>query len=280
MFEPKAVIQRVDGLPTLPTVVARLTELVEDPSASAGDINDVLSRDMSLAAKILKLVNSPFYGFSRKISSVTHAVVILGFNTVRNVSLSAFVFEAFKDTKKGFKHRDFWIHSIGTAVAANTVAVYKEVPEAEDAFMGGLLHDIGKVFLRQYCPREFDRVVRRVTDDDSLFLDAEIAEMDMSHADLGAALLEEWSLPPRLVEIVKYHHRPDTAKTLPQLASAVHFGDILVRSLVIGSGGDRRIPRLAQPAWDALGLEDADIPVLMEKTLVGIEQVADFIELI
>ncbi|MHC4201363.1 MAG: HDOD domain-containing protein, partial [Planctomycetota bacterium] len=118
----KRFISSIDNLPTLPVVVAHVNELVENPSASATDINNAIRQDVALSARILKLVNSSFYGFPRKISSITHAVVILGFNTVRNVVLSAFVLDAFTGKGLPFGHRQFWIHSLGAGVAAQTLA--------------------------------------------------------------------------------------------------------------------------------------------------------------
>jgi HD-like signal output (HDOD) protein len=134
--------------------------MVGDPSVSAGDINDVISKDVALSARILKLVNSAFYGFPRRIASVTHAIVILGFNALRNVTLSASVFDLLDSRDLPFGHREFWIHSIGVAVAANVIARERKLPDVEDAFMCGLLHDVGKIVLHQYARGEFGRVLK------------------------------------------------------------------------------------------------------------------------
>lgn len=278
--DPLKFVRSIDSLPTLPSVVARVGELVGSPTASAADINNIIRTDIALAARILKLVNSSFYGFPRKISSITHAVVILGFNTVRNVALSAFVLDAFSGRDLPFGYREFWIHCLGTGVAANSLAKRRGIALAEDAFMGGLLHDVGKIVFHAYAGSEYAKVFDRAKERDCLLIDAEQEVLGMTHAEVGALLLDSWHIPDHLVEIVKFHHEPESVTSAPDLAAAVHLGDIFTRALLVGNPGDDRIPRASREAWNRLGFELGEVEGLCRGVAEEMRKVDAFVELL
>jgi putative nucleotidyltransferase with HDIG domain len=282
MTDPREIIERINELPTLPAVVAKVNSLVNSSAASAGDINEVISRDLALSTKVLKLVNSSFYGFPRRITSITHAVVILGFNTVRNLALSAFVFSAFKTGRKGFDSTAFWRHSIGTALGASTTAQVLGLSqsEKEDVFMAGLLHDTGKAVMCEYLPEAMDQVTAMVREKQCLFLDAEREVLDFNHAEIGGALLERWGLPEALVELVREHHTLRGSPSRARLIAIVHFADILARGLCIGNPGDNRIPLLREEAWELLELERDQTGQIMDLTLADVEQAGAFFDLV
>jgi putative nucleotidyltransferase with HDIG domain len=275
------IVGSIDALPSLPSVVSRVNELVDDPSASAGDINDVISHDMALSSKILKLVNSAFYGFPRRISSMTHAVVILGFQTVRNIALSAFVLEAFDGDDLPFGYRSFWIHSVGVGVAANSLSSRLGLPVGDDAFMCGLLHDVGKLVAHQYLKDTFRSVLDRVESEKIPFMEAEKGILPASHAEIGALLMEQWQLPEKMVQILRHHHCPAQApEPLVKMASAVHAADILARALLIGSGGDQRTPVMSEIAWAELQLSEEVLPEVLGEISNDMGKVEAFVELV
>ncbi len=278
--DPRKIIRNIDDLPTLPQVVARVNEMIGDPSVSAGDINDIISKDVALSARILKLVNSAFYGFPRRISSVTHAIVILGFNAVRNMALSASVFQSLLARDLPFGYSEFWVHSIGVAVAANVIAREKRLKAVEDAFMCGLLHDIGKVVLHQYARDDFARVLARVEKEDCLIYDAELDLLDTTHAQVGALLTDEWKLPERIVNVIESHHTPTEATESPELTAAIHLADVFTRALMVGSGGDNKIPQVDPGAWSLLGFSDEGPGPIMRQVASEMHTADAFIELI
>jgi putative nucleotidyltransferase with HDIG domain len=278
--DARKFIRSIDNLPTLPSVVARVSEIIDSPNASAADINKVIRQDIALSARILKLVNSSFYGFPRRISSITHAVVILGFNTVRNVALSAFVLDAFGGKDLPFGHREFWIHSLGVGVSANAIAKSRGVEDAEDAFIAGLLHDVGKIVLHQFARNDFAKSLEKVKESDCLLVEAEREVLGMSHAEVGSMLLDAWHLPPRIVEAVSYHHTPDTAAQAKDLAAVVHMADIFTRALLVGNGGDRGVPMASHQAWSTLKLELGQVAGLFKEIAADIRKVDAFAELL
>lgn len=261
------VVENLAELPALPNVVARLTRLIADPRTTASDMNAALSSDPGLVAKILKLVNSSYYGFSRRITAITNAVVILGFNQVRNLALSAFIFDSFASGGGGaFDIKGFWHHSIGSAFLGAQIAKQLDPRLEEDAFVCGLLHDLGKFIMGQSAPAHIAKVAELVRRDDILFHAAEGRCLGYDHAMLGALAMERWNLPETLVEVVRHHHQPEQApEGARTLCCAVNLADIAARSLLMGSGGDWRIPRLSEDVWEKTGLDWNHLEYIIRK---------------
>jgi putative nucleotidyltransferase with HDIG domain len=279
MADIQRIIADITDLPTLPDVVTKVNQLISDSNTSAADINKVISRDLALSAKILKLVNSPFYGFPRRITTITYAVVILGFNTVRNLALSAFVFDAFKKGSRHFDAAAFWKHSICTAFLSQDLAK-KIIPgKEEDAFIAGLLHGVGKVVMSQYLLEDMKKVAQRVEETGCQFTQAESELLDYNHAELGAALLEKWNLPEPVVGVVRNHLNPQPGEK-PTNVEVVHLSNILTRALNFGSSGDSRIPQISPAVWSSLGLTWADVDALLGQVVDEIRKGNEFLSMI
>ncbi len=261
------VVGNLEDMPALPTVVARLTRLIADPRTTASDINDALSLDPGLVTKILKQVNSAFYGFSRRIATITNAVVILGFNQVRNLALSAFVFDAFGTQKSVFFDvNGFWRHSIGAAFIASRLARKIDPKMEEDAFICGLLHDLGKFIMARNAPEHAAMVARAVKGQDILFGQAERQCLGYNHALLGAYAMERWNLPDSLCQVVCWHHNPlQSPESVQTLACVANMADILSRAMLFGNGGDARIPLLTREVWDRVGVDAAGLEAILRK---------------
>lgn len=263
------ILGQIDKLPTLPYVVTTLNDLLRNPNTSAAEINQVIMKDQSLSSRILKLVNSAFYGFSERISSISHAIVILGFNTVKNVALTASVFEMFSkenEEEQVFDLKGFWLHSLAVAGTARLIAAKIRLPAVEDIFVAGLLHDIGKVVLDQYVHEKFEDSLKIVKEEDILLKDAETRVLEgVNHSQVGAWLATKWKLPAGLVQMIGFHHRPALGDQMIKPIACVHLADILVRSVNFGNGGDKKIPRINKEAWEALGLTEQDINEILGK---------------
>ena len=254
MANLEQVLGSISDIPTLPAILAKLTQLIADPATTASDISDVLSRDPGLSAKVLRIVNSAYFGFPRRIATITHAIVILGFTQMRNLALSAFVVDNFgSGGESGFDLLASWRHSIGTAFGASQIARRLDARLEEDAFVCGLLHDLGKCVMAQKAPDDMDRVVEAVKKDNLLFIEAERRTLEYDHAMLGAAIIERWNLPEVMVNVIRHHHDPSPVGERDRmLAAMVNVANVMSRSLLMGSSGDARIPRLAPEVWNLL----------------------------
>ena len=272
-IDRKALRKRIEALQSLPTlagVVEKLNVLVDTPDTSIADVGKVISKDQVLSAKVLKLINSGFYGFPGRISTVTHALVLLGFNVIKGLILSASVYDLMKESMVGL-----WEHSLGTAVASGLIARQLGEQDPEEVATGGLLHDLGKVALGVQIPKLFEQVTAEVAAEDCLFLDAEQKIMGVNHTRVAYWLIEAWNLPPMLTEAIIYHHQPQLAKLAPRQTAMVHLGDIFARARGFGNGGDAGIPELDPAAWELLGLSMDDVRELARQYDGELDLVAD-----
>ncbi len=251
-------VEKVSNLPTLPGIVTRIAEMVDSPETTGRQLGREIAKDQVISAKVLKLVNSGFYGFSEPISTIQHAVTLLGFNTVKSLVLSSTVLDLMKDSLPGL-----WEHSLACARTCSIIAGHIELDEQEEISTAGLLHDLGKVILRQTMEREFRRIANYVDRADMLFYQAEEKVLGVNHGEMGGWLLEKWALPPKLVEPIIDHHDFRPNRDYAENTAILHLADILCRAQAFGSGGDRKIPRLAPSALETLKLTIDDVCEIM-----------------
>jgi|YelNatPaOPRAMG01_1025707.scaffolds.fasta_scaffold00049_20 HD-like signal output (HDOD) protein len=256
----RRIAQSVLSLPTLPTVVAKVVEMVQDPRTSAQDLARIISADQVLTARVLKLANSSYYGFPRKIGTINLAIVLLGYETVRDLVLSVSVIERFGQSEGDlwFDYSLFWEHSVATGIACRLFSRLFQFQVVGEAFVAGLIHDIGKLVLNQYLRKEFRQILRKANSENLLFYEAEEKVLGVSHGRIGAWMVERWNLPKTIVEALAFHHHPANAFRSSQLCHLVHFCDALVRRGGYGHSGDPCIPPLDPTTADVLGLKKTD----------------------
>jgi putative nucleotidyltransferase with HDIG domain len=242
--------ERTVTLPTFPAVASRLIEEVARPDATSEEIGRILSRDPALTARTLKLANSDFYGFPRKVGSVDLAVLVLGTHTIRDLVLTSSVLQALGRT--GSSLEGLLSHSMACGIAARALAERAKYRLTGDAYAAGLLHDVGKVVLRQADPERFDQVLARCRATNVAAAEAERELFGSDHAEVGGWLAERWGLPADIVEAIACHHRPDDATRNPALASLVHIANSLAQRAGYpwASGVDDRGPDAR--AWESV----------------------------
>ncbi|MGE0599840.1 MAG: HDOD domain-containing protein [Dehalococcoidia bacterium] len=217
------LLNRVDDLPPLPAVAAKVMGMAEDDRTSAMDLAQVLATDQALTAKLIRISNSAYYGFARRISTVREAVVMLGFKQVRQVSVGASMMNTFKRSglNDGFDLDLFWGHSVGVAVAAEALAKKTLGAKPEDAFTAGILHDIGRLVLRQVLPHEFSQAISLARTGEMSLHDAELEVTGYAHDEIGQALGERWKFPGHLVDAVRCHHDETLTAAADGLAGVI-----------------------------------------------------------
>ena len=201
-------LDSIPDIPTLPTIVIKVNKMLQDHDTSIKNLSKVIEKDQGMVAKILRLVNSTFYGFRSRITNIPHAVIILGFNTIRNAVVSVSIIKTFSGEKsfEGFEIKDFWRHSVAVAVTSRYLAEQTRLDSPDDCFVSGLLHDIGKVVLSQHFTVLFGLVWKSVKEDGLSFYEAEKKLLPVNHAQIGGHLAKKWQFPGSLIDSITYHH--------------------------------------------------------------------------
>ncbi len=252
-------IEHIHTLPTIPGVLKRLSGIIDNPGVSLNEISHFVSNDPALASKVLKMVNSAIYGFPGRISSISHAVMLLGLNVVKGLLLGVSVLEVMQQAMLGLRE-----HSIGCAVAAKVIAEKKGIKEPDEISVAGLLHDIGKVILILEFPREYQKALGDAAEKGISIAEAEVLTFPESHARVGSWLAEKWHFPKSLVEIIENHHKPENSRIVPVETAIVHVSDVLIRARGIGFPGDSFVYPVSQSAFEKLALSESDLREILK----------------
>jgi HD-like signal output (HDOD) protein len=260
-------VENISTVPTVPSVLKQLSTIIENPKISLNEISHFVSKDPALTTKILQMVNSALYGFPGRISSVNHAVMLLGLNVVKGLLLSVSVFEIMHKAMIGLRE-----HSIGVAIASKVIAQKKGLKEPEEVFVAGLLHDVGKVILILMYPDEYDKAVKESEASAIAIFDTERNHFSETHAAVAGWLSEKWHFPKKLCDCLANHHRPQVSTLAPLETSIVHMADILVKARGIGFSGDNLVPELNPQAHEILNLTEADLREVLKEMEDSVEQ--------
>jgi len=258
-------VRTIEGLPPFPATHAEIMKLAKSEDASGEDLAEQIQMDPSFVATVLKLANSSYYGFSKKTDSLVQAVTRLGMEEIANLVMSAQVFENLggMDEGNGLDIKEFWKHSVGTAFVARAVAK-KLQTEVEAAFLGGMLHDLGKIVLDRYFADFYVSVVELVQEESISIHQAERDVMGITHAEVGGQLAEEWKFPKNYLNSITYHHNPKNTRRHQRLVCVIHLSDVICRELGYGSGGDDNVPNIDESVMDRFTLGDRGIKILKE----------------
>lgn len=268
--ELKKIIMDTKTLPTLPGVINKLNSLSESEKSSVQEMAKIVGSDQVLSARILRLANSPSYGFYR-VSTISNAMILLGVNVVKSLALSSSIFEIMEKNSVGL-----WEHSLGVGVAANLIARKLALPECEEIATAALLHDIGKVIISLKCS-EAEKLIRSaILEQDISMRDAERQVLDTDHAEIGAWLSKSWFLPDKLSEPIACHHDVALSENHRIKTSVVHLADILIKASGFGNSGDVYVPAIQKIAWDTLKLNDQLLAEIVEEVEDKLVEVKNF----
>jgi HD-like signal output (HDOD) protein len=262
MGSPETIVMHEAELASFPDIYFRIKEVLEDDSASATRIAKVVSTDMSLAAKLIKLVNSPLYGFPQTIDSISRAVALVGAKELSTLALGISAINYFKDIPPELVDmKKFWRHSITCGILAKILAATQIGLSPERFFIAGLLHDVGRLIMFKKLPYASTEAMLFARENSIPLVEAERSTMDFCHTDISRPLLEAWKFPEGLSNMINFHHNPMEFPN-PLEPAIIHLADNLTNAMEIAQGGMYVLPGVDEQAWEILGIQ-AD-PVLRD----------------
>jgi len=271
-------LDRINDLPSLPSVAFEAMHLLHQPDITIERLISSIQLDQAIVSKILRLVNSAFYGFQGKIGSLSQALVLLGFNTVSNAIVSISILDIFSGVGRdgSFDPRLFWLHAVGTGVVSQVISHQLKYPHVENFFIAGLLHDIGKLAIIMLFPEDFNQILKEVKEKDISIIEGESGVLGLDHTEIGHRLARRWKLPIEIQEAIRFHHCPWKAKENRAMSATVYLSDCLCRALDIGHGGDSLVPEIDAKALTILGIEPLFIAGCLEEIDLEMERAKSF----
>lgn len=256
------ILAEIGQLPSLPAIVGELAEALRDEDANLDGLAANIARDQAIAARALRVANSPFYGLQQRVGTIHDAIVVLGFRAVGSLVTAASVTGFFKPmTESGFDLPRFWRHGIGVALAGRALAARAGLG-GEAGFTAGLLHDIGRLLLATARPRHYAQVLAWREATDTSLEAAERHVLGLDHAMAGEALARRWRFPEDICLAVARHHAPP-AETRASLVDVTHIADALAHALDLAGDPQAQVPPVERAAWARLGLDGADLAPLL-----------------
>jgi len=254
------LVQATGDLPAMPQVATLVMEKLSSPNAMPKDIHELLTKDQGLAARVLKVANSPYYGASRSISSLKDAVLFMGFDSIKSVVLTAVMKGVFAET--GLAEKLLWEHSLGCGAAARKVAIAIGYPSNEEAFLAGMMHDLGKAILFQRLPKKMSAIMQDVYNGEADFADLEMENLGFTHAEVGQLVAEKWRFAINIENAIANHHHPERCESVTRLAHIVNLANAMCHKLEIGP--------TRKPDLDLSSLESAKALSLGPDEIAGI----------
>ena len=270
------ILGEVEDLPPMPEVVHKGRKIIADKTSSFKDLATVIENDQAIAARVMKIANSSYYGLSSKVKSVQRASVVLGLETLNELLTLACASSLLGSELRGYELStgDLWQHSLATAFCAQSIALKKAPQFADDAFSAGLIHDSGKLILDPYVNERKEEFREFLESGDKTFLEAEKSIFGFDHSEIAADVCNKWQIPETITNVIRYHHNPSMAKN-NVLAFIVHVADATVMMCGLGAGIDGAMYSLDDVAVKALDLKIGDISLLMAESVEYVEKITD-----
>ena len=265
-----AMLKGPVDLPSAPFVIERLHSLISSDDTSSHQIAEVVETDQAFTARILKLVNSPFYGFARQIRSVEEAITILGLNAVHQLLLATSVLQTLGSGSHVLDAKDFWRHSFGVGSLARRMLSREDSDVQGEALSSGILHDIGRLLLLKADPQRFSAFLEEGAVAYDISREKEIFGMD--HQELGAMLAEKWRFPDGVTAAIRYHHSPLAATTHQRLVATINVADIVCHAAQVGNSGRLYVTEFTPTSWKTLGLSMNDLEKALRLALDDVDE--------
>ncbi len=266
-----AAVKKTENIPTLPKVLTKISEEIDNDNFSIKNIGDLMSRDVSLSARILKIVNSPFYGFPQRIYSINHAIVLLGANVLKSIVISTSVFTAMKEAMTGLSEHSLFCAFTSKHIAqeinknikktgetcklkSNEKQKQQQTIDPDNMFAVGLLHDIGKIIIATTFKEDFKTILEIAQKEEKPLEKVEHDILNISHDQLGYMLVKEWNLPSAIYIPIKYHHNPALADDFKKETAILNIADFLTRAMGVGFSGSAYLEKINTDSMNILGI--------------------------
>ncbi len=269
------LIKDNDSLASLPEVYYRLNQAILDPDCTFDNIGDIISSDASITTRLLRIVNSAYYGFTNRVETVTHALAVIGTDQLSQMVLATAVMNRFKGIPQEiYDIESFWRHSLACGLAARSLAGFCNESNVERYFVAGLLHDVGRLVMCTKIPEDVREVLKRSQDSGSPLFKEEKKYFGFDHAEVGMKLIKAWLLPERLEESIGYHHTPEKSINYPVEAAVTCLANGIAHSMQLGDSGEVIVVPLNQRCWETIGLsENLHLHLVKEKVAEQYEDV-------
>ena len=281
MSNINSIIKKIDRLTPVPQVVSKVMSIAEDPKSSMYDLSKVIIYDTAVTANLLKVVNSAYFGLPGKVDSVHQAIVYLGMAQVVDLVLLSASGENLQTAQQGYdlEAGELWKYSVSSALIARTLAEKKGVKDTHLIFTAALLKDIGKVILNQYVKDSFDKINALVTKQNFTFREAEKEVIGIDHAELGGMVAENWKFSPKMVEIIRHHHRPQETSISEFESAIVYMADTICMMMGIGVGSDGLAYRFHREVVESLELTESEFQKIVAGFVEKIKQLETMIDI-
>lgn len=261
-----SLLNGVSAVPSLPLFHERLDEAINHPRSSITDIAKIISEDQGLTARILKLANSPLFGYFSRIDTISQAVTIIGVQQVRDLALAVSVMGLFKGIPEDLITMElFWKHGIACGLTARILATSQREANLERFFVAGILHDIGRLVMFINAPDLSREMIEICRQENRILSKVEQERLGFDHGQVGGQLLRAWKIPARVSEPVECHHRCSQAVQYPRETAILHMADLIAHALEFGSSGEVLVPRLDRQAWERLAISPHMLPLLVRQ---------------
>ena len=272
----KNIAGRLKAFPSMPGAAVKLLALIDDPKINVAQIEKILQQDPGLTANLLKLANSAYFGIPSKVGSVRQAVLLLGLKRLIQMVIASCVSAIMDKPVPGYDlpPGELWRHAIAVTVAAEGLIKELKVEAAEEIFTAALLHDVGKLVLGEFVADDFKKIESALSRGFA-FETAEDMVLGTNHADIGARILSQWSLPPDIVNAVRWHHDPDSADQSDLMLDIVHVANVLCLMIGIGAGRDGLQHQPSATVAERLGLTSHHLERVASQTLQGLEELSE-----
>lgn len=281
MSRVEEILNLVKFVQPFPKVARRVMELLADPETDAKALAEVIQYDQVITANVLKICNAPYFGLSRKVSSLADALVVIGNDALKDIIITSSSARFYKgDVGAGYEleQGELWKHSVAAGILAkHLVGKIKEV-DAGTAFTAGLLHDIGKRFLSSFVADDFERIMAKVANEGCSFVEAEKELLGITHAELGGKILERWEFPVEIQQAVLHHHDPEALEMAPLIA-LIALANTLVISMGIGVGADGLATKMRGEGLRRFGITQPHLDMCMANLLQELEQAEELLHI-